>query len=254
MTKIKNKTDIQHYSSDAEITYRKNMLNLLKNCPIPDDQLLSNIGMFLDSKNLSRLLFLDHIYKQIVETQGVVMEFGTRWGQNGAVLSALRSIYEPFNRHRKIILFDTFEGFPNISNEDGSSDLMQVGQLSTAENYEGFLRDVMLAQESTNPLNHIEKFQICKGEAGEQLERYVVDHPETIISLAYFDFDLYAPTKRCLELIKDRVVKGTLLGFDELNDPDSPGETLALMEVFGLSNISLKRFRYASRVSYFIVE
>ena len=41
--------------------------------------------------------------------------------------------------------------------------------------------------------------------------------------------------------------------FDELNDPDSPGETTALMESFGLRNVSLKRYRYASRVSYFVV-
>jgi len=37
-------------------------------------------------------------------------------------------------------------------------------------------------------------------------------------------------------------------------DPDSPGETLALMEVFGLNNVKLKRFPYTSRTSYFIVE
>ena len=72
--------------------------------------------------------------------------------------------------------------------------------------------------------------------------------------MAYFDFDLYKPTKECLLQIKERLVKGSILGFDELNDPDSPGETLALMETFGLNNISLKRFKYASRVSYFIVE
>ena len=37
----------------------------------------------------------------------------------------------------------------------------------------------------------------------------------------------------------------------ELNDPDAPGETLALMETIGLNNVELKKFPYASRVSYF---
>ena len=254
MSDISKKTDIKHYSSESEEHVRLKMLDLLKNCPIPEDQLLSNIGLFLDSKNLSRILFLDEIYKKIVDTQGVVMEFGTRWGQNSAVFAALRSIYEPFNRHRKIVLFDTFEGFPDISSYDGDSDLMTVGQLSTGENYEKYLSAVMQAQEGTNPLNHIKKFSICKGEAGEELEKYFTDHPETIVSLAYFDFDLDSPTKRCLELIKNRIVKGSLIGFDELNDQDSPGETIALMETFGLQNITLKRYRYASRVSYFVVE
>jgi hypothetical protein len=86
------------------------------------------------------------------------------------------------------------------------------------------------------------------------LPKYLEKNPETIIALAYFDFDVYEPTKICLEAIKPRLVKGSVLGFDELNDPDSPGETLALMEVFGLNNINLKRFPYASRTSYFVVE
>lgn len=254
MAKIKNSTDIQHYSNPEEIESRNNMLELMQSCPIPREQVLSNIGLFIDSKNLSRLLFLDDLYKRIIDVQGVVMEFGTRWGQNGAVFSALRSIYEPFNRHRKIILFDTFEGFPSVSEKDGASELMQVGQLMTAKDYDSFLGAVMENQEAVNPLSHIKKYEICKGEAASRLEQYLSDNPETIISLAYFDFDLYEPTKKCLDLIKDRLVKGSILGFDELNDPDSPGETLALMESFGLRNIQLKRFRYASRVSYFVVE
>ena len=86
------------------------------------------------------------------------------------------------------------------------------------------------------------------------LPEYLSRNPETIIALAYFDFDVYEPTKICLEAIKPRLVKGSVLGFDELNDPDSPGETLALMEVFGLNNIKLKRFPYTSRTSYFVVE
>jgi hypothetical protein len=49
-------------------------------------------------------------------------------------------------------------------------------------------------------------------------------------------------------------LKGSVIGFDELNDSDSPGETIALNEAIGLNNIELKRYRYASRVSYFVVD
>ena len=37
------------------------------------------------------MLFMDHIYRQIVDVMGVVMEFGTRWGPNLAQFSALRA-------------------------------------------------------------------------------------------------------------------------------------------------------------------
>ena len=254
MAEIKDLIDIKDYASASEEQGREGLLDLLKNNPIPEEQLLSNIQLFIDSKNLSRILFMNELYKMAIDVQGVVMEFGTRWGPNAAQFAALTSIYEPFKRHKKIIAFDTFEGFPSVEKEDGNSDLMVPGQLALPDNYEEFLEKVMHLQESVNPLNHIKKFEVIKGDAITKLADYLQDHPETIVSLAYFDFDIYKPTKDCLDLIAERVTKGTVIGFDELNDPDSPGETTALMESFGLRNISLKRYRYASRVSYFIVE
>jgi hypothetical protein len=131
---------------------------------------------------------------------------------------------------------------------------MKVGQLKTADNYELYLDNILSAQEEVNPLSHIRKHEIRKGDAIIELKDYLQNNPETIIALAYFDFDIYEPTKKCLEMILTRLTKGSVIGFDELNDPDSPGETLALMEVVGLRNIKLRRFRYASRVSYYIVE
>lgn len=251
-----NKQDvgIKTYSSSEEYEARRNFFEHFAQCPIPEDQVLSNLGLYLSSKNIARLLFLDHLYRQIIDVQGVIMELGTRWGQNLAVLSALRGIYEPFNRHRKIIGFDTFQGFPAISEKDGNSDMMKKGSLAVTTDYEAYLKKTMEHQEKDNPLSHIRKFEICAGDATVELAAYIERHPETIVSFAYFDFDLYEPTKKCLQLLKPRLVRGSILGFDELNDADSPGETKALMETFGLNNVRLKRYRYASRVSYFVVE
>ena len=76
---------------------------------------------------------MDHLYKQIIDVMGVVMEFGTRWGPNISQFSALRGIYEPFNRHRKIIGFDTFKGFTKIDEQDGDSTMMELGNLKLPE-------------------------------------------------------------------------------------------------------------------------
>jgi hypothetical protein len=249
----KRKTGTPTCASEKENEIRKQAVDYLKRCPIPDDQLLPNLGLFLSSKNLARILFMEHIYKQIVDVQGSVIEFGTRWGQNIALFAALRGIYEPFNRHRKIVGFDTFTGFPEISKQDGSAELIEVGNLAVTENYREYLEKILEYQEMENPLAHIKKFELRAGDATVEIEKYLKENPQTIISLVYFDFDLYKPTKKCLEIIRPYLVKGSIVGFDELNDPDSPGETVALREVFGLNNIKLKRYRYASRVSYFVV-
>jgi len=245
----------ESYRSEREDKARKEFTEHFRNCPIPDDDILQNLGLFLSSKNLSRILFLDHIYRQIIDVPGAIMEFGTRWGQVISIFASLRGIYEPFYRHRKIIGFDTFTGFPSISEQDNKAfPVIRVGGLACTENYPEYLEKVMEYQEQDNPLSHIKKFEIRAGDAVIEIDRYLKEYPETIVALAFFDLDLYEPTLKCLKAIKPHLTKGSLLVFDELTDHDSPGETMALRGVFGLAEIKLKRYRYASRVSYFAVE
>jgi len=246
--------DIKSYADSSEQVARQQMVDLLSQTSIPPEQLLGNLGLFLESKNLARLLFMDFMYRQIISVQGVIMEFGVRWGQNLGLFSALRGIYEPFNRHRKIVGFDTFSGFPSIHEKDGHSSMMVNGQLAVSPNYKETLQQVLSVHESLNPLAHIKKNELCAGDVVEELPKYLTRCPETIVAMAYFDLDLYEPTVKCLEQLRPRMTKGTVLGFDELNDPDSPGETLALMEVFGLNHLRIQRFPFASRVSYVVLE
>jgi hypothetical protein len=243
-----------NYGSVEEDNVRAKFVELFSQSPIPDDNIVANLGLFLNSKVLSRLLFMDFLYRQAIEVQGVIMDFGTRWGQNMSYFAALRGIYEPFNRHKKIIGFDTFSGFPTIGEKDGNSIMMEEQNVTVTEDYLPYLDQIMECQEKDNPLGHIKKYEFVVGDACVGIHEYLERNPETIVAMCYFDFDLYEPTKVCLEAIKPRLVKGSVLGFDELNDHDSPGETQALMDVFGLNNVKLKRYRYASRVSYFIVE
>lgn len=251
---MKTPSGIKTFFSQDETAHRENLLKLFSECPIPKEQMFNNLGLFLNSKDLARILFMAHIYELIIDVQGVVMDFGTRWGQNMALFAALRGLYEPFNRHKKIIGFDTFKGFPSVSPKDGASDLMKVGNTATTKGYEDYLDKIMKSIEGCNPLSHIKKYDIQKGDASSEIKKYLHANPETIIALSYFDFDIYEPTKKCLQAIKPHLVKGSVLAFDELNDHDSPGETIALREVFGLNSLRLKRFPITSRVSYFVVE
>lgn len=251
---MEKQIDIKTYESDKEKNTRLKIADKLFSNVIPRNQILNNIQLFINSKNLSRILFFDFIYKKILDVPGVIFDFGTRWGPNAAEFISLRGIYEPYNRHRKILAFDTFEGFPSIHPKDGISDLMKTGNLELPQNYENFLIDLLELLEKDNPISHIQKFEVIKGDATVTLNHYLDKNKQTIIALAYFDFDLYEPTKKCLQKIMPRLTKGSVVAFDELNDPDSPGETEALMEVVGLPNIRLMKFPFASRVSYFVLD
>jgi len=244
------------HSSAEEQRARGAMLYQLKNSPIPEESLLPNLGLFLNSKNLARILMIDFLYRQIVNTHGVVIEFGTRWGHNLALFCALRGIYEPFNRHRKIIGFDTFTGFPDIGKEDNANaPFAYKGGLKTTDGYDKVLDSIMTIQEQDNPMSHVKKYEIVKGDAIETVPEYFQRCPETLVALAYFDFDIYKPTKVCLEYIWPRCSKGTVIAFDELCDVDYPGESQAFIEFCNRhGKIALKRLPIASRISYFIVE
>jgi hypothetical protein len=209
--------------------------------PGSERERLHHLPLFLLPHVLRRIAFFDDLYRRILTVPGVVMEFGVRFGRDLAVLDALRTLHEPLNSSRTIVGFDTFTGFPSIDERDGADDMVQVGGLATGERYEDFLTDVLAAREEMSPFSHIRKFEVRTGDAPEQLAAYFDERPQTIVAFAYFDMDIYEPTKRCLELLRPHVTKGSVIGFDELNSPEFPGETLAVQEVFGLDRVRLQR-------------
>jgi hypothetical protein len=247
------RTDLMTFSSN-EIKIREEIVEMFRQCPIPDHEILENLPLFIKRRDLMRILFINQLYMKILNTPGVIMEFGVRWGKNMALYESFRGMYEPYNHVRKIIGFDTFQGFPTVDPKDGKSPAVHVGQYSVTQGYEKYLEAILDYHEKESPISHIKKYELIKGDATVQLEKYLKDHPETIIALAYFDFDIYAPTKRCLELIKPHLVKGSVIGFDELAVQGFPGETVALSEVFGLNNVRVVRNEYSSVQTYMVIE
>ena len=255
MDKIKtNKFDAIVLSSSSEKDAYQTIIELFKNVDIPDDELLANLGLFLNSKSLSRICFFYELYKQILDTHGVILEFGVRWGQTLTILSALRGIFEPFNRHRKIVGFDTFSGFKGMSEKDGEKCKTTDGSFSVSPNHMEFLNRLLEANDSLNPISHLKKFELVEGDAKHTIPDYLKKHPETVVSMAILDFDIYEPTKVALECIKPHLMKGSILVFDELCDDIFPGETIAVQEILGLNNLRVKRMPMTSRVSYAVVE
>ena len=242
-----------YYSTD-EVSCRGQFFDLFKECPIPDNELLLNLGLFMKRQDLSKILFMNDLYKKIIDVHGVVVEFGVRWGQNLALFESFRGIYEPFNHNRKIIGFDTFEGFPSVHRKDGGSSIIQKGAYSVSEGYEKYLEKVLDYHESESPISHIKKYRLVKGDATREIDRFFEENPETIIAFAYFDFDIYEPTKKCLDAIKTHITKGTVIGFDQLNLHDYPGETIAFKEAVGLDRFRIRRSPYSSVQSYIIID
>ncbi|TAM06632.1 MAG: crotonobetainyl-CoA--carnitine CoA-transferase [Paraburkholderia sp.] len=239
-------------STQTEISRKIALAESLRAAPLPDSELLDNLGLFLTRQTLARINFMQKLYQLIVPVHGVIMEFGVRWGQNMALFSALRGIHEPFNYNRRLIGFDTFEGFPGVADQDGG--MVKTGDYAVTAGWEDHLEAILNFHEQNAPIPQKTKHELVKGDATETISAYLARHPETVVAMAYFDFDLYKPTKDCLEAILPHVTKGTVLAFDELNCPEFPGETLAVREVLGLSRYALRRDPSNPLTSYLIID
>ena len=156
--------------------------------------------------------------------------------------------------NRKLVCFDTFKGFPGVDAQDGSYEHAKVGDLSVTAGYEDHLQAVLEWHESQSPLSHIRRFDIRKGDAVVELRRYLNENPQTIVALAYFDMDLYRPTKECLELLRPHLTRGSVVGFDEMNVKEWQGETIAYREVFPLERYAISRWPHSSAASWIIID
>ncbi len=239
-------------STGEQVASRAEFFQMFKQSPLPESELLSNLGLYLNRQTLSRILFMHELYQKVIDVHGVIMEFGVRWGQNLALFESFRGIYEPYNYNRKIVGFDTFAGFPEVDVKDGER--VAAGDYGVTDGYEAYLEGVLQYHESESPIAHKKKFELVKGDACGTIEEYLRRHPETIVALAYFDFDIYLPTRKCLEAIRDRLTRGSVLAFDELNCPEFPGETLAVKEVLGLDRYAIRRSPLNPLCSYLVVE
>jgi hypothetical protein len=235
----------------GEESRRLGLLSLLRQSPIPDGEILANLALYLGKVEVARMIYLHEIYQRILDVPGVIMEFGVRWGQNLALFEAFRGIHEPFNRTRKIIGFDTFEGFPVVSEYDAGA---SPGDYTVTRGYEDYLESLLATREREGTLAHIKKFELIKGDASATVPEYLERHKETVIALAFFDLDVYPPTKAVMEAIRPYLCRGSVVVLDELGEESFQGETVALREVFGLGNLRLVHTTYSSKRAYFVWE
>ena len=240
-----------HYHSNDEAKRRGEFIDLADSCPIPHDARLDNSALFIRRQVLSRYLFADEIYRHIVDVAGSIMVFGVLWGQDMALFESLHGIHEPFNYTRRLIGFDTFAGFPSVSDDDKDA---KRGDFSTTQNYEDYLSRVLEYHEKEAPIPHLKRFDLVKGDVCETLEPYMAAHPELIVALAYIDLDLCTPTKHVLEMVVDCMPVGGVIVFDELNLPQFPGETIALKDVLGIHTCRIRRSLLHPTAAYMVIE
>ncbi|MGK2739255.1 TylF/MycF/NovP-related O-methyltransferase [Tepidicaulis sp. LMO-SS28] len=215
---------------------------------------LEDFPKYARRESLARFLYKAEVFQKVLDVQGSVVELGVLWGGGLMTFAKLSAIYEPLNYQRKIIGFDTFEGFTGISEKDagGTSPHLKEGGLAI-DSQADIERAIELYDENRF-LNHLPKVELVKGDATKTIPRYLEENSHLVVSLLHLDVDVYEPTKSALEHLVPRMPKGAVIMFDELNTKLWPGETLAVLESFGLRNLRLQRVNYQTVASYAVLE
>ncbi len=244
----KSKGQIFHYSKSEELIYGD--IKKIKN------KIFNNFGKywnwplfcFLTRPSIARFLYLNDIYKKIINLPGCICEFGVQYGASTNILYNLREIYENHNYTRELNIFDTFSGFSKLSKFDMTKS--NAGDYSTIKNYDKILNNLLELNQKISTRPNFKRHHIYKGDASKTFLQWSKKNKHKTISLAIFDMDIYKPTKKVLKLIKNHLIKGSIVVFDQFDSNDFTGEANAAIQELDFKILKLTKSKFIPRAAW----
>jgi hypothetical protein len=244
---------VQVYRTATENEVGKEIEKIFLACSDSVETRLENFPKYVRRQHLKRFLAMYELFKRVLHVKGSVVECGVFRGFGLMSWAKLSTILEPENLTRRIYGFDTFAGFPSVSDADRSGFAKsKVGDLDASSHDE--LKALLAQYDKDRFLGHIPKVELIKGDIASTLPAFVESHPHLVVSLLFIDCDLFDPTKAALDVLIPRMPKGAIVAFDELDNPLWPGETLALLETLGIRNLRLQRLEWDPYISFAEIE
>ncbi len=214
------------------------------------EEKLNNFPKFVRRQAIARFLCQYHIFEKQISLKGSVVECGVNLGGGIFSWAHFSSILEPYNYHRKIIGFDTFDGFPSLNKKDGKGIKKKKSWFKRKYDVKKELLNLTKVFDKNRFLNNKKKIELIKGDANKTIPLYLKKNPELLVSLLFLDFDIYQPTVVALNHFLPRMSKGGIIAFDQLNNPDWPGETLAYLEKNQLQKYKLENLSFEPNISF----
>lgn len=215
---------------------------------------MENFPKYVRRQNLTRFLALYEIFKRVVNVKGSIVECGVFQGFGIMAWAKLSAIIEPVNLTRRIYGFDTFEGFPSLSEKDRSQSSLHLREGDLFSDSYDEIMELAAIHDSTRFLGQIPKITLIRGDATQTIPQFIEKHPHILISLLFMDFDLYEPTRIALENFFPRMPKGAVLAFDELDNPLWPGESLAMLDFFKEKKLRIERLHFDPYIGFATID
>ena len=216
------------YSSNDSIQARKELFDFMNKYPGSDEEKERSLGLFIRGSLLSRILAISDLFAKIISKPGIVIDLGTWRGQTAVLCENLRAIYEPLHFNRRIVCFDTFEGYKGFTAKDKASKLHKDGTYGVGgEDYAELLSRLLVMHERNNAMGHNNgKHKVISGDCRQTLPKFFKDFPNELVSLAFFDVNCYEPTQIAFDIIFERLIPGGIVAFWQLTRDIIPAEGL----------------------------
>jgi len=241
-------------SSDEELKLVDELANLFKNSSLSLQEKLVNPSIFMRRQELSMIIGNYEVFKLIREVKGSIFYFGVYHGNGMMNFANLAAALEPFNHSREIIGFDTFTGYPEISEKDkthGKSFHTLVEGGFSSKSLE-FLNELIKIYDKNRPLNHVPKIHLVEGDISKTLPEYLAKNQHTVVSLVVLTINLYEPTKLALTTLWPRIPKGGIVIIHSLNEDYYPGATKAVFDSLG--SVKINTFPFTPNMAYIVKE
>jgi hypothetical protein len=212
-----------------------------------------NFEKYIRRQCMSRFLARYELFKLQMHLKGCIIECGVHHGAGLMGWAKLSAALEPYCFDRRIFGFDTFEGFPSVSEQDATlvgNRALRVGGFNAGQDTYQELQELIKGFDENRFLNQYQKVFLVKGDATQTIPKFLQSEPSVIVSLLFLDFDLYEPTKVALESFLPRMGRGSIVAFDEINNPSWPGETRAMLECLELGKYEVRRFAFDPNIAY----
>jgi|SRR5215469_1251211 len=234
----------------TEQGYAARMEECIARSPYSNLDRLRNFSVYAPRQDVTNFLIRYEIFKRVLGIQGSVVECGVLQGGGLMAWAQFSAILEPTNHQRRLVGFDTFQGFPTLSEPDRASESKEARAGGFAAHSYDHLKHCIELFDTNRFVGHVPKVELVRGDATKTIPQYVKENPQLIVSLLYLDFDIYEPTVAALKSFVPRMPKGAIIAFDELNSKDWRGESVAVLESLHLHDYKIERFPFGSFISF----
>ena len=190
----------------------------------------------LNTTTARRFLHFRDLLLQLEDVEGRIVECGVGPGRS---LFAFAILTQCVARARRIVGFDTFEGLPSPTAEDGRGNAHKSGWFSHSEaNVRELLQFNGVASDFID-----ENITFVRGTLAESLPAY----DGRPIALLHLDVDLYESYKTALDRLWPFVSPGGIVTFDEYRSEAFPGATRAIDEFLDRWKLEAVQSRFLDR-------